>query len=133
MIEIYEFCVRNNIEATVDIHGPLNAIEFRFRDRNTNHNYCFIITKEMKEMIESIRCDWKEHLLSKVAKELKLDMSISDRKIAFITEKVKPDFLVYRCQGCKGTGYEQIGPGIRGITKCTICHGTGKIEVRCHD
>lgn len=33
-----------------------------------------------------------------------------------------------RCKNCKGTGMVQIRTGVRGIMRCPICQGIGKIQ-----
>lgn len=35
-----------------------------------------------------------------------------------------------KCKNCKGTGMVQIAAGIRGVRRCPICDGTGKIVGR---
>lgn len=33
------------------------------------------------------------------------------------------------CQRCKGRGMISMGEGVKGIVKCPVCHGKGKLDV----
>ena len=32
------------------------------------------------------------------------------------------------CKNCGGTGLVQIAPNVRGLKRCLICQGTGRVE-----
>jgi DnaJ-class molecular chaperone len=33
-----------------------------------------------------------------------------------------------KCKNCKGTGFVQIAPNVRGIKKCPFCNGNGHLS-----